>query len=924
MKRIFLLPCLITLGLAVFLVPLRAVDGSDSSATESIRIEEDVPGGGIETTASSQFGEQQSVRHLVDGSGMDGLLHDNNGGAVTMWHTVLNPAASRAAQGLPISPAWVRFDFSTPRVIGTISIWNHNQAGLTDRGFRTTHLLGTIDGKRWTPLLADRKEVVTIPRASGNPRSPSSLSSQIACEFPLKAVVIAADSKDGNYGSNVYGLAAVTFSTAREVALKDLPVPTALDCQPHPYYLNRPDGRAGRAVTIHFKGQDSTARRRSSYSDPDGQKQQEIVIPANGHGTSSVAFSLPPGVGVEQPANGEITLHCGPTTLHQTVAIPAQRQWTVYIYPHAHVDIGYTTSQEFVEKIHVRNVGVGIDMGRKTADYPVGARHVWNTEAQWVVESYLRQATPEQKTDFIDAVRKGWVCLDANYDNANTSAMSDEEFFRFFRNGMELRKITGKPIDTMVQFDVPAMSWGVVQAAAQAGVRGVFSFPNHIGRIGTIRQAWEQKPFWWIAPDGKTRVLFVQGCPYGMGWAIKGCHVPSPPFKSPSDRYPENLTGRFPTPMHEFRKDVDRARTADPTANFLDPFIFQDTARLEREGSPYDIYAMTWSMADNSLVDADLPDAVKAWNEKYAYPKLIIAGAHEILGAYEKKFGSIIPEVSGDYTEYWTDGLGSDARRVGLNRHSKERLVQAETLWSMLNRHLPAPLEKLHESWRFVMLGAEHTWGYYDPYAAYAKQVEATKASYFENADKTSRDLLAAALHPIDRPGSSTIAVLNTLSWNRGGLVTLDADQSKSASGITRRSGAWRPLPASGDGRVGIPCPGRPGAGFPHLPVAKQRQLTIRRPSSCQASGLTLENGLVKVVLNPQTGDIASLIDQRSGHEFVDSNSPYALNSYRYLHGGDAPDKASGPTDVVIKVKEKRAVRRNPVRAVQGGRLQVH
>ena len=50
---------------------------------------------------------------------------------------------------------------------------------------------------------------------------------------------------------------------------------------------------------------------------------------------------------------------------------------------------------------------VGIDMGRKTANYPAGARHVWNTEAQWVVESYLRQATPQKKAELVDAVKKG-------------------------------------------------------------------------------------------------------------------------------------------------------------------------------------------------------------------------------------------------------------------------------------------------------------------------------------------------------------------------------------------------------------------------------------------------------------------------------------------------------------------------------------
>ena len=198
----------------------------------------------------------------------------------------------------------------------------------------------------------------------------------------------------------------------------------------------------------------------------------------------------------------------------------------------------------------------------------------------------------------------------------------------------------------------------------------------------------------------------MQGWPYGLGWVIKGSHVPSPPFRSPVDRYPESLTGRFPSPMHEYRKDIDRARTSDPTANFLDPFIFQDTARLEREGSPYDIYAMTWSMADNSLVDADLPGCGEGVERKVRLSQGSSSpGLMRFSGAYEKKFGNIIPEVHGDYTEYWTDGLGTDARRVGMNRVAKERLVQAETLWSMLNRRTCAPLEAFHASWRFVMLG---------------------------------------------------------------------------------------------------------------------------------------------------------------------------------------------------------------------------
>ena len=57
---------------------------------------------------------------------------------------------------------------------------------------------------------------------------------------------------------------------------------------------------------------------------------------------------------------------------HLQCQYPRKRQWTVYIYPHSHVDIGYTNTQENVELIHKRNLLYGIDLARKTAGYPEG------------------------------------------------------------------------------------------------------------------------------------------------------------------------------------------------------------------------------------------------------------------------------------------------------------------------------------------------------------------------------------------------------------------------------------------------------------------------------------------------------------------------------------------------------------------------
>ena len=76
-------------------------------------------------------------------------------------------------------------------------------------------------------------------------------------------------------------------------------------------------------------------------------------------------------------------------------------------------------------------------------------------------------------------------------------------------------------------------------------------------------------------------------------------------------------------------------------------------------------------------------DAVRDWNAKYAYPKLIIATTSEAFHEFEKRYGAKLPTYRGDFTPYWEDGTGSAARETALNRHSADRLLQAETLWAL-------------------------------------------------------------------------------------------------------------------------------------------------------------------------------------------------------------------------------------------------
>ena len=55
----------------------------------------------------------------------------------------------------------------------------------------------------------------------------------------------------------------------------------------------------------------------------------------------------------------------------------------------------------------------------------------------------------------------------------------------------------------------------------------------------------------------------------------------------------------------------------------------------------------------------------------------------------------------------------------------------------------------------------------------------------------------------------------------------------------------------------------------------------------CLPNDNTLDNSIVRVVIDTLTGDISSLT--RGAHEFVNLKSGCVLNSYRYLNGKDTP-----------------------------------
>ncbi len=862
----------------------------------AIPVEVAVPAADIKPTASSTYQADQVVQHLIDGSGLNGETHDNHQYANTMWHTAEQPAATAVA-GIE-SPAWVRFDFAAPQTIEKILIWNHNQAGLTDRGFRKTRLLGTANGMTWLPLAA-----LEFPRANGQAATATAVS--VAAKAPLKAVVIAADS---NWGGAVYGLSEVQFISAREMAEAELPFPVDMECLPRAVYRRRTDGTPGRELALNFKDARLLGPARVEVA-AGGQTETVALDPVAG-GRSGCRVVLPDGVGVKQEAQVDLTLRQGARELRKTVKVPPMRHWTVYLYNHSHVDIGYTGPQKNVEILHKRNILEGIALAEATKDYPDGARYRWNPEVTWPLER-LWQTMPGQRERVLQAIRDGYLCVDASYLNLNTSVCSDEELFHAFRFSRELQRLTGMPMDTLQQMDIPGMSWGLVPVMAQEGVRYIMSWPN-FDRAGHAHDGTDQRPFWWLGPDGKSRVLFFQPGMYGNSGSMnKGRAVGRPWLHRDPDKVPAVI------------------KTGSAHVDFTDQLNGLENAR-----HPYDFLVLSWSLWDNTPLDADIPDAVKAWNEEYAFPHLAIAGAHEIMAMIEQRYGDQLPVVRGDYTEYWTDGLGTAARLTAINRNAKERLAQAETLWTMLRPGKPAPRAEFDEAWRYIALSSEHTWCAENPTEpffheaiwkvkqGYFREAGDRAQTLFEEALAPATDKTDGALGPADGPANGGVAVFNTHSWKHGGLVTLARAESQRGDRVTDEQGKDVPAQRLSSGELVFLAADVPALGSRHYRVMKGAWPAT---DGCTLNGTTMENAQLRVTLDPATGAITQLVDRATGRNFADHRVQGGLNAFRWLPANRMEPRAdtniaistveSGPLVVELRVTSQatgcRSVSRN-------------
>jgi hypothetical protein len=335
--------------------------------------------------------------------------HDNNGGAATMWHTVVDAKPSAPVPGLPECPAWVRFDFKHPQAAGSCQIWNHNQLDLTNRGFRRARVFASADGVTFEKVQVNGKELFEIPRAKGTPAEPATFVLPLPGKT-VKSIILAAED---NWGGNVYGLSELQFyGPAREMAAGDLPVPATVSATQFPFLFDEGKGAWSRQVNLEL---DVVLREPADVTVTCDGATRTTHFEAGPRGTRSLLADLPEGKGNRRRATDKLTvsIKAGSWTKQLETQIEPPQQWPdleeVIVTWKCHLDIGYThPAEEVIAKYRTSDMDklLAVATGKELVD---SSQHVLG---QFLHERFSLTEVSQFVASYGRAEAGGWVGAD--------------------------------------------------------------------------------------------------------------------------------------------------------------------------------------------------------------------------------------------------------------------------------------------------------------------------------------------------------------------------------------------------------------------------------------------------------------------------------------------------------------------------------
>ncbi|GLH97499.1 glycoside hydrolase family 38 N-terminal domain-containing protein [Phytohabitans aurantiacus] len=580
-----------------------------------------------------------------------------------------------------------------------------------------------------------------------------------------------------------------------------------------------------------------------------------------------------------------------------TLVVQPQRKWTVHVVHHSHLDIGYTDRQGVVLRNHLEYLDSALDLAAATDDWPDDARFRWTVESALPVRRWLDARDKAAVDRFLALARDGRIEVTAMPFQLHTEACSVEELHRLLRFTDDLRERHGIPVTSAMHTDVPGAVIGFVDALAASGVRYLSAAHNWAGRSVPFLTGGQElgRPFWWRSPAGNRLLVWFTDTPHGMAY-MEGNVV--------------GLAESFPA-AEEFLPGYLWLLANEPVPYGREAFGWSGHTLTKKEPYPHDVLHLRvqGGNADNAGPSIVPPSVIRAWNEKYAYPKLRMSTNTDFFVDAEARIGDRVPEHSGDWTDWWADGLGSGARPLGYARRAQHAVRHAETLHTLAGADATAEVDAVYDK---LGLFDEHTWGAANPWHDHEDGFDsgglqwARKCEMAYSGADDADDLRHAGAHRLGaRLAPAADALTSYLVTNLGPADRTDLVEAflpasvvpldTAVSIVDARSGAVLPFEESAVRPEDWPT--RPAGrhlrfvvAVPSVGHARVDVVPGSGPSSVESlDSWQIENEYYRVSVDPRDGVLRSIFDKRAGRELVNGGAYAGMNQYVYERYSTAP-----------------------------------
>ncbi len=405
------------------------------------------------------------------------------------------------------------------------------------------------------------------------------------------------------------------------------------------------------------------------------------------------------------------------------------RPWTIFVIHHSHTDIGYTERQERIEQYHVDFIRQALRISKAAyGEHPEWSSFRWTCETFWAVEQFLKEASPEEKEAFQQAVSRGQIELSGTYLNM-TELPDFELLMRNHGKAQQYASTFGHKIDSAMTADINGYSWGYASSLLHNGIEHLFScIHTHHGMYPLGRK---QAPFWWEAPDGG-RLLVWNGEHYMFGNELGFC---------------PNALGKYII-KDEFQHGLmePEQRHNEISTLRINRYLWN----LEQEAYPYSFVPVMVSGlgTDNASPNPKIAEWVTRWNSQHGDRiRIKLATLSEFFAELKEEDLSSLPVHRGDWPDWWTDGVASTAMHTQIYRDAQRTLRKVKRLDPL---HKAASPVEIDEAAQALTMYSEHTWGYhssvYEPWHPQVQMLEVRKQAYAAEASKLAHRSLDKAL----------------------------------------------------------------------------------------------------------------------------------------------------------------------------------